>query len=61
MILGFLKFDKNWNFLKSWDGKGTEPGKFEVAHGVAIDFTGNCGYQIEKTSASKFSTRTACT
>jgi DNA-binding beta-propeller fold protein YncE len=35
-----LKFDKNGNFIKSWGGKGTEPGKFEVAHGVAIDGQG---------------------
>ncbi|MBZ5580254.1 MAG: peptidyl-alpha-hydroxyglycine alpha-amidating lyase family protein [Acidobacteriia bacterium] len=35
-----LKFDKNGNFLKTWGGKGTEPGKFEVAHGIAIDAKG---------------------
>jgi DNA-binding beta-propeller fold protein YncE len=35
-----LKFDKNGNFLKTWGGKGTEPGKFDVAHGVAIDAQG---------------------
>jgi DNA-binding beta-propeller fold protein YncE len=32
-----LKFDKTGKFIKSWGGKGKEPGKFEVAHGVAID------------------------
>jgi DNA-binding beta-propeller fold protein YncE len=32
-----LKFDKNGTFIKTWGGKGTEPGKFEVAHGIAID------------------------
>ena len=32
-----LKFDKTGKFLKSWGGKGAEPGKFEVAHGLAID------------------------
>ncbi|MBV9507340.1 MAG: hypothetical protein JO323_20285 [Acidobacteriia bacterium] len=32
-----LKFDKDGKFLKSWGGKGTEPGKFAVAHGIAID------------------------
>jgi len=35
-----LKFDKNGNFIKSWGGKGTEPGKFEVAHGIAMDAQG---------------------
>jgi DNA-binding beta-propeller fold protein YncE len=35
-----LKFDKAGNFLKTWGGKGTEPGQFEVAHGIAIDAKG---------------------
>jgi DNA-binding beta-propeller fold protein YncE len=35
-----LKFDKNGNFIKSWGGKGTEPGTFDVAHGIAIDAKG---------------------
>ncbi len=35
-----LKFDKDGNFLKTWGGKGTEPGRFEVAHGIAIDGKG---------------------
>jgi sugar lactone lactonase YvrE len=35
-----LKFDKNGAFIKSWGGKGTEPGKFDVAHGIAIDAKG---------------------
>jgi sugar lactone lactonase YvrE len=35
-----LKFDKNGNFIKTWGGKGTEPGKFDVAHGLAIDAKG---------------------
>lgn len=35
-----LKFDKNGKFIKSWGGKGTEPGKFDVAHGLAIDAKG---------------------
>ncbi|HEY6344178.1 MAG TPA: peptidyl-alpha-hydroxyglycine alpha-amidating lyase family protein [Bryobacteraceae bacterium] len=35
-----LKFDKNGNFIKSWGGKGTDPGKFDVAHGLAIDAKG---------------------
>ncbi len=35
-----FKFDKTGKFLKSWGGKGTEPGKFEVAHGLAIDAKG---------------------
>jgi DNA-binding beta-propeller fold protein YncE len=32
-----LKFDRNGKFIKSWGGKGKEPGKFEIAHGIAID------------------------
>ena len=35
-----LKFDKNGTFIKSWGGKGKEPGKFDVAHGIAIDAKG---------------------
>ena len=35
-----LKFDKGGRFIKSWGGKGKEPGKFEVAHGIAIDAKG---------------------
>jgi len=37
---GVLKFDKNGKFIKFWGGKGTEPGKFDVAHGIAIDAKG---------------------
>ena len=32
-----LKFDKNGKFIKSWGGKGSGPGQFQVAHGIAID------------------------
>jgi sugar lactone lactonase YvrE len=35
-----LKFDKNGKFITTWGGKGTEPGKFDVAHGIAIDAKG---------------------
>ncbi len=35
-----LKFDKNGNFIKTWGGKGTDAGKFDVAHGIAIDAKG---------------------
>ncbi|MEI9900560.1 MAG: peptidyl-alpha-hydroxyglycine alpha-amidating lyase family protein [Hyphomicrobium sp.] len=35
-----LKFDKNGKFIKSWGGKGTGPGQFDVAHGMAIDAKG---------------------
>jgi len=35
-----FKFDKTGKFLKSWGGKGTDPGKFQVAHGLAIDAKG---------------------
>jgi len=32
-----LKFDKDGRFIKSWGGKGTEPGQFDVAHGITFD------------------------
>ena len=35
-----LKFDKNGKFIKSWGGKGSGPGQFQVAHGIAIDGKG---------------------
>src|SRR5580765_6232958 len=35
-----LKFDKTGKFIKSWGGKGKEPGKFQVAHGIGIDAKG---------------------
>lgn len=35
-----LKFRKDGTFLKSWGGKGTGPGQFQVAHGIAIDAKG---------------------
>src|SRR5215468_6927440 len=35
-----LRFDKTGKFITSWGGKGKEPGKFEVAHGIAIDAKG---------------------
>jgi sugar lactone lactonase YvrE len=35
-----LKFDKTGKFLKTWGGKGTGPGQFQVAHGIAIDGMG---------------------
>ena len=35
-----LKFDKTGRFLAPWGGKGTAPGQFEVAHGIAIDAKG---------------------
>ena len=35
-----LKFDRNGAFVKSWGGKGKEPGQFDVAHGIAIDAKG---------------------
>jgi sugar lactone lactonase YvrE len=31
-----LKFDREGRFLTSWGGKGTGPGQFDVAHGIAI-------------------------
>jgi DNA-binding beta-propeller fold protein YncE len=35
-----LKFDKNGRFLKTWGGKGTGRGQFQVAHGIDIDGQG---------------------
>lgn len=35
-----LKFDRNGRFIRSWGGKGSEPGKFQVAHSVVIDDEG---------------------
>jgi DNA-binding beta-propeller fold protein YncE len=35
-----LKFDKEGRFLTSWGGKGAEPGKFQVAHGLALEAKG---------------------
>jgi DNA-binding beta-propeller fold protein YncE len=35
-----LKFDRTGRFIKSWGGKGREPGRFEVAHGIAVDASG---------------------
>jgi len=35
-----FKFDKNGKFIKTWGGKGTGPGQFDVAHGMAIDAKG---------------------
>ncbi|HZF30242.1 MAG TPA: peptidyl-alpha-hydroxyglycine alpha-amidating lyase family protein [Gammaproteobacteria bacterium] len=35
-----LKFDKTGRFVASWGGKGSDPGQFEVAHGMAIDAAG---------------------
>lgn len=35
-----LKFDKTGKFIKSWGGKGADPGKFQVAHGIGIDAKG---------------------
>lgn len=35
-----LKFDRTGRFITSWGGKGTGPGQFTVAHGIAIDGMG---------------------
>jgi DNA-binding beta-propeller fold protein YncE len=35
-----LKFDRNGTFIKSWGGKGSAPGQFQVAHGIALDARG---------------------
>ncbi len=35
-----VKFDRTGKFIRSWGGKGTEPGKFQVAHSVVVDAKG---------------------
>ncbi len=35
-----FKFDSTGKFIKSWGGRGSEPGKFIAAHGIAIDAQG---------------------
>ena len=35
-----LKFDKSGKFIKSWGGKGTGPGQFDLAHSIVIDSKG---------------------
>jgi hypothetical protein len=35
-----LKFDKDGRYLTQWGGKGSEPGRFQVAHGLAFDRRG---------------------
>jgi DNA-binding beta-propeller fold protein YncE len=37
---GVLKFDKTGKLLKSWGGKGTSPGQFDIAHSVVVDSKG---------------------
>ncbi len=36
-----LKFHSDGRFVKSWGGKGSEPGKFQVAHSIVIDDKGD--------------------
>lgn len=36
-----LKFDKTGKFITQWGGHGSEPGKFAVAHSIAIDHDGH--------------------
>ncbi len=35
-----IKYANDGTFVATWGGRGTEPGKFTVAHGVAIDAKG---------------------
>ena len=56
-----LTFDKNGTLIKSWGGEGTEPGKFNVAHGIAIDARASCGSPTARISAYKSSIRMALT
>src|SRR5436190_19838988 len=34
------KFDKDGHFLKSWGQRGSEPGQFNMLHGIALDAQG---------------------
>ena len=36
-----LKFDKDRKFVKAFGGKGTEEGKFNTCHGIALDTRGD--------------------
>jgi sugar lactone lactonase YvrE len=36
-----LKFDKTGKLLAQWGGRGTDPGKFVVAHSIALDAQNN--------------------
>jgi sugar lactone lactonase YvrE len=35
-----IKLDRTGKFIKSWGGKGADPGKFQVAHGISLDAKG---------------------
>jgi hypothetical protein len=35
------KFTRDGVFVKSWGSRGTEPGQFKTAHGIAVDAGGN--------------------
>jgi hypothetical protein len=35
-----LKFDADGNFIKSWGGKGTAPGQFDLPHSIVMDAEG---------------------
>ena len=35
-----LRFDKRGTFMKSWGGKGTGPGQFDIAHSIVVDSKG---------------------
>lgn len=32
-----LKFDRNGTFIRSWGGRGTGPGQFNLAHSIVVD------------------------
>jgi sugar lactone lactonase YvrE len=35
-----LRFDSNGVFIRSWGGRGTSPGEFDIAHSVVVDAKG---------------------
>jgi DNA-binding beta-propeller fold protein YncE len=35
------KYEPTGKYIKSWGSRGTEPGQFNIVHGIAIDAQGN--------------------
>jgi len=54
-----MKFDKNGRFLKTWGKKGKGIGEFDLPHTLAFDSQAAFRGPTAKTTASRFSTRTA--
>ena len=54
-----VKYSKDGKFVSWWGGKGTEPGKFDEPHSIAIDSRGLLYVAIAATSACRCSIRAA--